>query len=202
MQTTVRDVKNAPPPIPASLIAPLATQRLWPKYSLEDIHLCPLSRHSLDSDPPSPTPHPPLSLSFTLTGRPPSIPHFIFLSSSYAAPLYLFIYRFIIKISNRCLAIIVLFMVPFCIAPVVWSFLSTTAQLYATHRRGSERRKRHRTKCTRMRPWWRSPRRLRVPGHAGRVTLSRHIPPSRSTFTWAKISDFQEKRLKSMTASF
>ncbi len=33
-----------------------------------------------------------------------------------------------------------------CIAPVVWSFSSTTAQLYAsnaTHRKGSERRKRH-----------------------------------------------------------
>ncbi len=65
-----------------------------------------------------------------------------------------------------------------------------------------DRRKRHRTECTRMRPWWRSPRRLRVPGHAGRVTLSRHIPPLNSTFTQDKISDFQEKRLKSMTASF
>ena len=30
-----------------------------------------------------------------------------------------------------------------CIAPVVCSFLSTTAQLYATHRKGGERRKRH-----------------------------------------------------------
>ncbi len=30
-----------------------------------------------------------------------------------------------------------------CIAPVVWSFSSTTAQLYATHRKGSGRRKRH-----------------------------------------------------------
>ncbi len=86
-----------------------------------------------------------------------------------------------------------------CIAPVVWSFSSTTAQLYATHRKGRKRRKRHRT---RMRPWWRSPRRLRVPSHAGRVTLSRRFPPSHSTFTQAKISDFQEKRLKSMTASF
>jgi hypothetical protein len=27
-------------------------------------------------------------------------------------------------------------------------------------------------------------------------------PPPHSTFTWAKISDFQEKRLKGMTASF
>ncbi len=27
-------------------------------------------------------------------------------------------------------------------------------------------------------------------------------PPSHSTFPWTKISDFQEKRLKSMTASF
>ncbi len=30
-----------------------------------------------------------------------------------------------------------------CIAPVVCSFLSTTAQLYATHRKGGDRRKRH-----------------------------------------------------------
>jgi hypothetical protein len=31
-----------------------------------------------------------------------------------------------------------------CIAPVVWSFfLSTTAQLYTTHRKGGRRRKRH-----------------------------------------------------------
>ena len=64
-----------------------------------------------------------------------------------------------------------------CIAPVVWSFSSTTAQLYATHRKGSERRKRHFSKCTGLRPCWRSPRWLRVPGHAGRVTLSRRLPP-------------------------
>ncbi len=30
-----------------------------------------------------------------------------------------------------------------CIAPMVWPFLSTTAQLYATHRRGGRRGKRH-----------------------------------------------------------
>ncbi len=46
------------------------------------------------------------------------------------------------------------------------------------------------SKCTGLRPCWRSPMRLRVPGHAGRVTLSRHPPPPNSTFTQAKISDF------------
>ncbi len=64
-----------------------------------------------------------------------------------------------------------------CIAPVVWSFLSTTAQLHATHKRGSGRRKRHFAKCTGMRPWWRGLRRLRVTSRAGRVVLSRHTPP-------------------------
>ncbi len=89
-----------------------------------------------------------------------------------------------------------------CIAPVVWSFLSTTAQLYVTHRRGSGRRKRHVSKCTGMRPWWRGLRRLRVTGHVGRVVLSRHTPPSHSTFPWTEISDFQEKRLKKYDSLF
>ena len=53
-----------------------------------------------------------------------------------------------------------------------------------------------------MRPQWHSLRQLRVTGRAGRVVLSRRPPPSHSTFPWTKISDFQEKRLKSMTASF
>ena len=42
----------------------------------------------------------------------------------------------------------------------------------------------------------------RAPAELPGAALSGHIPPSHSTFTWAKISDFQEKRLKSMTASF
>ncbi len=33
------------------------------------------------------------------------------------------------------------------------------------------------SKCTGLRLCWRSPRQLRVPGHAGRVTLSRRPPP-------------------------
>jgi hypothetical protein len=37
-----------------------------------------------------------------------------------------------------------------CIAPVVWSFLSTTTQLNATHRKSGQRRKRHRTRCIRI----------------------------------------------------
>ncbi len=44
-------------------------------------------------------------------------------------------------------------------------------------KQNGERRKRHYTKCMRLRPHWRSPRRLRVPGHTGRMTLSRHPPP-------------------------
>jgi hypothetical protein len=32
--------------------------------------------------------------------------------------------------------------------------------------------------------------------------IKAHPPPSHSTFPWTEISDFQEKRLKSMTASF
>ena len=41
-----------------------------------------------------------------------------------------------------------------------------------------------------------------APAELPGAALSGHIPPSHSTFTWAKLSDFQEKRLKSMTASF
>jgi hypothetical protein len=34
------------------------------------------------------------------------------------------------------------------------------------------------------------------------IGVIKAYPPSHSTFPWTEISDFQEKRLKSMTASF
>ena len=46
------------------------------------------------------------------------------------------------------------------------------------------------------------PHTRRAPAGLPGAALSGHIPPPLSTFTQAKISDFQEKRLKSMTASF
>ncbi len=89
-----------------------------------------------------------------------------------------------------------------CIAPVVWSFLSTTAQLYATHRRGGRRRKRH---FSSTQEW----------GHSGMawgncVSQAAQAewcyqdipPPPHSTFSWTEISDFQEKRLKGMKPLF
>ncbi len=68
--------------------------------------------------------------------------------------------------------------------------------------RNRDRRKRHRTKCTGLRPCWRSLRHMHVPGHAGRSDVIMAPPPPNSTYTQAKISDFWVKQLKSMTASF
>ncbi len=56
-------------------------------------------------------------------------------------------------------------------------FSSTTAQLYATHRKSGRRRKRHYTKCTGLRPCWRSLRQMRVSGHAGRSDVIMAPPP-------------------------
>ncbi len=77
----------------------------------------------------------------------------------------------------------------YCIAPVVWSFLSTTTQLYATHRKSGQRRKRHCTKCTGLRPCWRNLRQMRVSGHAGRSDVIMAPPPPHSTCKQAKFSD-------------
>jgi hypothetical protein len=64
-----------------------------------------------------------------------------------------------------------------CIAPTVWSFLSTTAQLYATHRKSGKRRKRHCAKYTESRPCWRSLRQMRASSHAGRSDVIMAPPP-------------------------
>ena len=69
-------------------------------------------------------------------------------------------------------------------------FSSTTAQLYATHRKSGQRRKRHCTKYTGLRPCWRSLRQMRVSGHAGRSDVIMAPPPPHSTCKQAKFSDF------------
>ena len=63
-----------------------------------------------------------------------------------------------------------------CIAPMVWSFLSTTVQLHATHRKGGRRRKRHSTSTHEWGQQLFRPRLLRVTGRARRVALIKPPP--------------------------
>ncbi len=88
-----------------------------------------------------------------------------------------------------------------CIAPMVWSFLSTTVQLHATHRKGGRRRKRHSTSTHEWGQQLFPPRLLRVTGRARRVGLIKPPPPSIHALPMAKICDFQGFRPKVRTAS-
>ncbi len=60
---------------------------------------------------------------------------------------------------------------------MVWSFLSTTVQLHATHRKGGRRRKRHSTSTHEWGQQQFRPRLLRVTGRARRVALIKQAPP-------------------------
>ena len=96
--------------------------------------------------------------------------------------------------------------------PVLWNtvvshqwcdlFSSTTAQLYATHRKSEERRKRHCTKYTGLRPCWRSLRQVRVSSHAGRSDFIMAPPPPPSTCKQANFQWFWEKAAKKYDSLF
>jgi hypothetical protein len=53
--------------------------------------------------------------------------------------------RLVLCVGSRCDGAAYEYMYTSCTAPMVCSFLSTTAQLHATHGKGGRRRKRHST---------------------------------------------------------